>query len=133
MERTKWTRSCFSKNDMLNTNGEMHFGVLAREVFSWDAAVRWIALEEPGRQELEWRDTDMGVSAAAKTPGQPLTVDPLLLMLAESWHDIYNSSDRADPPKHLRFVVLVYPDRAQIVTKFGRYGQLDIGIGLAGN
>ena len=131
MESTKWIRSCFSKNDMLSTNGEMRFGALAREVFSWDAAIRWIALDDFGRQQVEWRDPDTEV-AAATTPGHPLTVDPLLLMLAENRHHIYNSSDRADPP-HLRFVVLAYRDRAQIVTKFGRYGQLNIGIGLAGN
>jgi hypothetical protein len=120
------------ENDMLNTNGENRFGALAREVFSWDAAIRWIALDDRGRQQLEWRDPHTEVAAAATTPRHPLTVDPLLLMLAESRHDIYNSGDRADP-QHLRFVVLAYRDHAQIVTKFGRYGQLSIGIGLAGN
>lgn len=122
----------FLENHMLNTNGEMRFGVLAREVFSWDAAIRWIALDDRGRQQLEWRDPNAEVAAAATTPGPPFTVDPLLLMLAESRHDIYNSGDTTDP-QHLRFVVLAYRDGAQIVTKFGRYGQLSIGIGLAGN
>ena len=82
---------------MLNTNGEMRFGVLAREVFSWDAAIRWIALDDRGRQQLEWRDPNAEVAAAATTPGHPLTVDPLLLMLAGDRHDIYYSGDRADP------------------------------------
>ena len=117
---------------MLNTNGEMRFGVLAREVFSWDVAIRWIALDDRGRQQLKWRDPDTEVAAAATTPRHIFTVDPLLLMLAESRHDIYNRADTADP-QHLRFVVLAYGDRAQIVAKFGRYGQLNIGIGLAGN
>jgi len=117
---------------MLNTNREKRFGVLAREVFSWDAAIRWIALDDHGRQRLKWRDPDTEVAAAATTPRHPLAVDPLLLMLAESRHDIYNSGDRADP-QHLRFVVLAYGDRAQIVAKFGQYGQLNIGIGLGGN
>ena len=120
------------ENGMLNTSGVMPFGLLAREVFSWDAAIRWIALDAPGRQpQLEWRDPDAEVTAAATTP-YPFTVDPLLLMLAQSRHDIYNGSDPADS-QHLRFVVLVYRDGAQIVTKFGRYGQLNIGMGLAGN
>lgn len=117
---------------MFNTNGKILFGALVREVFSWDAAIRWIALDDRGRQQLEWRDPNAEVAAAATTPGHPLTVDPLLLMLAESRHDIYDSGDRANP-QHLRFVVLAYRDHAQIVTKFGRYGQLNIGIGLAGN
>lgn len=117
---------------MLNANGEMQFRILAREVFSWDPAIRWIALDDGGRQQLEWRDPDPEAAEAATTPGHPLTVDPLLLMLAQSRHDMYHSSDRADA-QHLRFVVLAYGDRAQIVTKFGRYGQLNIGIGLAGN
>jgi len=117
---------------MPNTNGEMRFGVLTREVFSWDAAIRWIALDDHGRQQLKWHDPNVEVVAAATTPGYPLTVDPLLLMLAESRPDIYNSRDREDP-QHLRFVVLAYRDGAQIVTKFGRYGQLTIGMGLAGN
>jgi hypothetical protein len=132
MEQTKWSRSCSSKNDMLNTKREMRFLVLAREVFSWDPAIRWIALDEPGRQQLEWRDPDTEAAEAASTLGHPLRVDPLLLMLAESRHDMYHRSGGA-AAQHLRFVVLAYGDRAQIVTKFGRYGQLNIGIGSAGD
>src|SRR5579872_4901648 len=101
---------------MLNTKGKMRFGVLAQEVLSWDAAIRWIALDDGGRQQLMWRNPDSEPATAATTPGQPLTVDPLLLMLAESRHDIYNSDHRADP-QHLRFVVLAYRDHAQIVAK----------------
>ena len=33
---------------MPNTNGQMRFGVLARKVFSWDAAIRGIALDAYG-------------------------------------------------------------------------------------
>jgi hypothetical protein len=56
MEGTKWVRSCISKIHMRNANGVTRFGVLAREVFSWDAAIRWIALDDPGRRpQLEWQ------------------------------------------------------------------------------
>jgi hypothetical protein len=118
---------------MPNTNGELRFGVLAREVFSWDAAIRWIAVDEPGRYSLlHLREPDTEVAAKATTPGDVLRVDPLLLMLAENRDHIDRGSDSADP-QYLRFVVLAYRDRAQIVTTFGRYGQLNIGIGSAGN
>ena len=65
----KWIRSCFSRNDMLNANGKMRLGELAREVFSKD----------PGRQ-LQWarRDPDARLGTAATTPTLILTVDPLL-------------------------------------------------------
>ena len=132
MEQTKWLRSCFSKNDMLSAKGETQFGILARQAFSWDPAIRWIALDDGGRQQLEWRDSDTAAAEAATTLEHPLRDDPLLLTLAESRHDMYHSRDGADA-QHLRFVVLAYGDRAQIVTKFGRYGQLNIGIGLAGD
>jgi hypothetical protein len=115
---------------MRNANGELRFGALAREVFSWDAAIRWIALDNPGRQPLmEWRDA---VAAAAERSAQSVTVDPLLFMLAGSRDDIYQRSDSTEP-HHLRFVVVAYRDRAQIVTRFGRYGQINIGVGLSGN
>jgi len=133
MERTKWLRTCCPKIFMRNTNGSTGFGVLAREVFSWDPAIRWIALDDPGRQpQWEWRDPDSELAAASTTKEQPLAVDPLMLMLAESRHDIYSGGNSADP-RHLRFVVLAYRDRAQIVTRFGRYGHINIGVSLAGD
>jgi hypothetical protein len=115
---------------MRNTNGVTRFGVLAREVFSWDAAIRWIALDDPGRRpQLEWRDPDTRLAAAATTP-EALTIDPLLLMLAENRHDIYSGGNSAGP-RDLRFVVLAYRDRAQVVTRFGRYGYVNIGVSPA--
>jgi hypothetical protein len=53
MESTKWIRTCFSKIFMRNAYGSTRFGVLARDVFSWDPAIGWTALEDPGRQ-LQW-------------------------------------------------------------------------------
>jgi hypothetical protein len=115
---------------MTNTNGVTRFGVLAREVFSWDAAIRWIALDDPGgRRRFEWRDPDSRLGAVVTTP-EVLTVDPLLLMLAENRGDIYCGGNSADP-RDLWFVVLAYRDRAQIVTRFGRYGQINIGVSPA--
>jgi hypothetical protein len=64
---------------MTNANGVTRFGVLAREVFSWDAAIGWIALDDPGRRpQLKWRDPDTRLGAVDTTP-EVLTVDPLLL------------------------------------------------------
>ena len=115
---------------MGNTNGVTRFGVLAREVFSWDAAVRWIALDDPGRRpQLEWRDPDTRLSATATTP-EELTIDPLLLMLAENRQDIHSGGNSAGP-RDLRFVVLAYRDRAQVVTRFGRHGYVNIGVNTA--
>ena len=112
---------------MTNANGVTRFGVLAREVFSWDAAIGWIALDDPGRRpQLKWRDPDTRLGAVDTTP-EVLTVDPLLLMLAENRGDIYSGGNSAHP-RDLRFVVLAYRDRAQIVTRFGRYGQINIGV-----
>ena len=59
------------------------FGVLAREVFSWDAAIGWIALDDPGASTpLKWRDPDtrLGPGHNARSNNS----DPLLLMLAEN-------------------------------------------------
>ena len=115
---------------MRNANGELRFGALAQEVFSWDAAIRWIALDNAGRQPLlEWRDPE---TASAATSAQLLTVDPLLFMLAGSRDDVYRRDDSADP-HHLRFVVLTYRECAQIAMRFGRYGQINVGIDLSGD
>lgn len=115
---------------MRNANGVTQFGVLAQEVFSWDAAIRWIALDSPGRRpQLAWRDSDTRLAAAAATP-EALTIDPLLLMLAENRNDLYSGGSTAEP-YDLRFVVLSYRDRAHIVTRFGRHGYVNIGLSLA--
>ena len=117
---------------MPNTERAARFRVLAREVFSWDAAIRWIALDEPGRQlQMEWRNGDIDSTPMAITPAH-LTIDPLLLMLAESRDDIYSRRHGGDA-RHLRFVVLAYRDRAQIVTRFGSYGHLNLGLDLHGD
>ena len=127
-QRLEWILACFSEGVMRNVNGELRFGALAREVFSWDAAIGWIALDNPGRRPLlEWRDPE---AAAAATPAQPVAVDPLLLMLAGSRDDIYQRAGSTDPHR-LRFVVLAYCNRSQIVMRFGRYGQINIGVGLS--
>ena len=115
---------------MRSTNGVTRFGVLAREVFSWDAAIRWIALDDPGRGlQLEWRGPDTRLAAAATTP-EALTIAPLLLMLAENREDIY-SGGNSEGPRDLRFVVLAYRDRVQVVTEFGRYSHINIGVSPA--
>lgn len=52
-------------------------------------------------------------------------------MLAESRDDIYSRRHGGDA-SHLRFVVLAYRDRTQIVTRFGSYGHLNLGLDLHG-
>jgi hypothetical protein len=74
-------------------------------------------------------DPNTGLAAAATTP-EALTIDPLLLMLAENQPDIYSGSNSAGP-RDLRFVVLAYRDRAKIVTRLGRYGHINIGVSPA--
>jgi len=96
---------------MRNTNGSTRFRALAREVFSWGAAIRWIALDDPGPQpQWEWRDPDTRLAATATAREQPSTVDPLLSMLAESRHDIYSGGSSTEP-YDLRSAVLTYRDR----------------------
>jgi hypothetical protein len=114
---------------MTEATAVTRLGMLAREVFSWDAEIRWIALEDPGgRPQLEWRDPDTRSAAAAATP-EELTIDPLLLMLAENRRDRDESCHSQDPSR-LRFVVLAYGDRTQVVMRFGRYGYVNVGVGL---
>jgi len=74
-------------------------------------------------------DPDTRLAAAATTP-EALKIDPLLLMLAENRLDIDSGGNSAGS-RDLRFVVLAYRDRAQIVTKFGRYGHINIGVSPA--
>jgi hypothetical protein len=78
---------------------------------------------------LEWRDPDTPLAAAATTP-EALTIDPLVLMLAENQHGIYSGRDCA-APHDLRFVVLAYRDRSQIVARFGQYSYINIGVSPA--
>ena len=112
---------------MGNTNGVTRFGVLAREVFSWDADIQWIALDDPGRRtQVEWRDPNTRPTAAVTRP-EALTVDPLLLMLAEDPQDARSGGTRAGE-RDLRFVVLAYRHCAQVVARFGQYGYLNIGV-----
>jgi hypothetical protein len=80
---------------MRNAHGQTRLGILARDL-SWQPAIRWTALEEPGhRLHCSRRDPDNDLEAAATTPGQTLTVDPLLPMLGKSRQDLYGGCNNA--------------------------------------
>jgi len=45
--------------NITGANGTMTFGLLARKIFSLDAGIEWIALEEAGGEpRWAWRDAD---------------------------------------------------------------------------
>jgi len=52
-------------------------------------------------------------------------------MLAESRHGIRGGKSRH--PSALKFLIVSYLDRAQIVTRFGRYGHLYVCVDLSGD
>src|SRR5690242_15765408 len=89
-----WIRSCISIILMSDTNVVTQFASVAREIFSMDAAIRWIALEDAGgRPQFGWRDPEARPATARE---QPFTVDPLILMLAENQHDMCCGGNGSD-------------------------------------
>jgi hypothetical protein len=100
-------------------NGKWTFRLLAQEVLSLDAGIRWIALEEAGREpRWAWRDPETGRLCTATTTGSANLVDPLLLMLAEGRDELYGHEAITNPHR-LLFVVLAYTDLVQVVARFG--------------
>ena len=56
------------------------------------------------------------------------------LRVSQKWKcSCFSKDEMPNTNGELRFGVLANRDRTQIVTNFGRYGQLNIGIGSAGN
>jgi hypothetical protein len=94
------------------------FESLASTVFSFDAAIQWVALEEAGH-EPRW--------ARRTTACTPELVDPLLLMLAEGREDLYGE-EAGRVPHRLLFVVLAYADFVQIVARFGADTRVSVAV-----
>lgn len=117
-------------NDTLRTaNGKGSFGLLALEVFSLDAAIQWVALEEAGREpRWAWRDPETGSLCAGTTTCDAERGDPLLLMLAEG-RDDFCGHHAITNPRHLLFVVLAYTDLVQIVARFGPHAHVSVATG----
>jgi hypothetical protein len=104
----------------------MAFGLLAQKIFSLDAAIEWVALEEAGREpRWAWRDPETGRLCAGMTTDNAELVDPLLLMLAEGRDDLYGDETSANP-HHLLFVVLAYADLVRIVAWFGPEAHISV-------
>ena len=109
-------------------NGKMTFGELAEEILSLDAAIEWVALEEPGRESRwAWRDPQSGTMHAGTTANTALVIDPLLLITAESSDDLYGGETAANPHR-LLFVVLAYAAFVQIVARLGRDAHLSVAV-----
>ena len=110
------------------TNGKMPFGMLARQVLALDAAVEWVALEEPGREpRWAWRDRENGSIRAGTTTKSAQVVDPLLLLVAGGCDE----PDDALPiinPHRLLFVIVAYADIAQIVARLGADAYISVAV-----
>lgn len=105
-------------------NRKRTFGLFAQVVFSLNAAIQWIALEEAGREpRWAWRDPETGSRRAGTTTRDAELVDPLMLMLAEGRDDLYGH-DAITNPHRLLFVVLAYADLVQIVARFGAHAHV---------
>jgi hypothetical protein len=106
--------------------GKRNFGLLAQEVFSLDAAIQWVALEEAGREpRWAWRGPKTGSLCVGTTTYDAELVDPLLLMLAEG-SDGSHGHDAITNPHRLLFVVLAYADLVQIVARFGPHAHVSV-------
>ena len=111
-----------------SANGKRAFGILTNEIFSLDAAIRWFALEEAGREpRWAYRDPITGELRGATTTTNAELADPLLLMVAEGRDDLRGSDPLANP-HHLRFVVLAYADLVQIVARLGPSAYITVAI-----
>ncbi len=99
---------------------EEAFGRIAREVFSLDPGIRWVALEQAGCAP-RWarRNSESGKLCVGEATANEELVDPLLLMLAEGRDDLYGESMNPNA-RNLLFVVLAYADIVQIVARAGR-------------
>lgn len=99
--------------------GNVSFRWFAQEVLSLDAGIRWVVLEEAGREpRWAWREPETGRLCTATTTCNADLVDPLMLMLAEGRDELYGH-EAARNPHRLLFVVLAYADLVQIVARFG--------------
>lgn len=102
------------------------FARIARDVFSLDPGIRWVAVEEIGcPPSWAWRDPESGKLCLGETTSDDELVDPLLLMLAEGRDDLCGDSENASA-RHLLFVVLAYRDMAQIVVRLGRGAHVSV-------
>ncbi len=90
--------------------------VWPRRSFALDAAFRWIALEQAGRQPR-----------VGTTANYAQLVDPLLLMLAEEDENPCGQQERASS-HWLVFVVLAYTDSVQIIARFGLDAHITVGV-----
>ena len=95
------------------------FRLLAQGVLSLDAAIKWVALEEAGREpRWGWPDPENGHLCIGNATYNDELVDPQLLMLADGREDLYGASANSNG-RHLLFVVLAYEEMLQIVARFG--------------
>jgi hypothetical protein len=117
-----------ASDNITAASGKRTFGLLAQEVFSLDAAIEWVALEEAGREpRWAWRDSENGILYSGTTTNDAELVDPLLLMLAEGHDNLHGQG--ADTYLHrLLFVVLAYADLVQIVARFGLDAHVSVAV-----
>jgi hypothetical protein len=105
--------------NITDTTRKGAFGPLAQEVPSLDAAIKWVALEEAGREpRWAWREPENGRLCIGRATNNDELVDPLWLMLADGREDLYGASATSNG-RHLLFVVLAYEEMLQIVARFG--------------
>jgi hypothetical protein len=105
------------------------FEEIARSVLSLDAAIEWIALEQPGREmRWGWRDTSSGNVRTAVASADFPAVDPLLLLIAEGRD---RPAGTVGKSPGLLFVLVVYADMTQIVARWGVDSYVTVAVGIA--
>lgn len=93
------------------------FSTLARQIFSMDAAIEWVAMEVAGRgPHWAWREPSSGKLCSGTTSFAYEVVDPLLLVLAEP-PSSPGGEAAIDNPHRVQFIVLAYSNTMQIVAR----------------
>ena len=91
------------------------FSTLARQIFSLDAAIEWVAMEVAGRgPHWAWREPNTGKLRAGATSFGYEVVDPLLLVFADHPSSVSGEATM-DNAHGVRFIVLAYTNTMQIV------------------
>ncbi len=102
------------------------FRHIVRDVLSLDRAVRWVAFEQAG-QPPRWvsRDPESGKFLVGTGSCNDELLDPLILILAEGRHEIYEQRSSLRP---VRFVLVAYDDLVQIAVRCGPDSHISIGV-----
>ena len=115
--------------------GRVNFALLAGEVLSLNPAIRWVALEEAGRDpRWAWHDEATGELYTGAAYEDVQLVDPLLFLVAEGPASLGGGRENSGPHR-LLFITLAYDDVVQVVARSGWDAYLSVALppGAEGN